>query len=114
MLMFKVEWLETYLSCAPNSCRFRPLSSFVSFRFYFDYSYCVCHSLWCVELIQSFFAGLAASGILTSGLRLVTKAVFDKTENGLRKGVSKSLLLTLYTTYFPNSLGIFLLMRLSF
>lgn len=43
------------------------------------------------RIAQSFFAGLAASGILTSGLRLVTKAVFDKTENGLRKGVSKSL-----------------------
>lgn len=39
------------------------------------------------EFLQSFFAGLAASGILTSGLRLMTKAVFDKSDNGLRKGV---------------------------
>ncbi|KAH6826732.1 Major facilitator superfamily protein [Perilla frutescens var. hirtella] len=39
------------------------------------------------EFIQSFFAGLAASGALTSGLRLVTEAAFDKTDNGLRKGV---------------------------
>ncbi|XP_051133522.1 equilibrative nucleotide transporter 3-like [Andrographis paniculata] len=40
----------------------------------------------CPEFIQSFFAGLAASGALTSGLRLITKAAFDKTNDGLRKG----------------------------
>ncbi|EPS58545.1 equilibrative nucleoside transporter [Genlisea aurea] len=39
------------------------------------------------EFNQSFFCGLAASGALTSGLRLITKAAFDKTDNGLRKGV---------------------------
>ncbi|KAL2484017.1 Equilibrative nucleotide transporter 3 [Forsythia ovata] len=39
------------------------------------------------EFIQSFFAGLAASGALTSGLRLITKAVFDKSDHDLRKGV---------------------------
>ncbi|XP_057796300.1 equilibrative nucleotide transporter 3-like [Salvia miltiorrhiza] len=39
------------------------------------------------DFVQSFFAGLAASGALTSGLRLVTKAVFDKSDHGLRKGV---------------------------
>ncbi|KAL0285537.1 UNVERIFIED_CONTAM: Equilibrative nucleotide transporter 3 [Sesamum calycinum] len=39
------------------------------------------------EFMQSFFAGLAASGALTSGLRLITKAAFDKLDNGLRKGV---------------------------
>lgn len=38
------------------------------------------------EFMQSFFAGLGASGIVTSGLRLVTKAAFDKSSNGLRKG----------------------------
>ncbi|XP_047966176.1 equilibrative nucleotide transporter 3-like [Salvia hispanica] len=37
--------------------------------------------------LQSFFAGLAASGALTSGLRLITKWAFDKTDDGLRKGV---------------------------
>ncbi|KAB2606934.1 chitobiosyldiphosphodolichol beta-mannosyltransferase-like [Pyrus ussuriensis x Pyrus communis] len=36
--------------------------------------------------LQSFFAGLAASGALTSGLRLMTKAVFEKSHDGLRKG----------------------------
>ncbi|GER41616.1 equilibrative nucleoside transporter, partial [Striga asiatica] len=40
----------------------------------------------CLEFFR-FFAGLAASGALTSGLRLITKAAFDKTENDLRKGV---------------------------
>ncbi|KAH6764632.1 Major facilitator superfamily protein [Perilla frutescens var. frutescens] len=39
------------------------------------------------DFMQSFFAGLAASGALTSGLRLLTKAAFDNTDNGLRKGV---------------------------
>ncbi|KAM7263062.1 hypothetical protein ACFE04_000745 [Oxalis oulophora] len=43
-------------------------------------------SFMCPEFIQSFLAGLAASGALTSGLRLVTKAVFDKQEDGQRKG----------------------------
>ncbi|KAL4585499.1 hypothetical protein LXL04_010120 [Taraxacum kok-saghyz] len=38
------------------------------------------------EFMQSFLAGLGASGIVTSGLRLVTKAAFDKSSNGLRKG----------------------------
>ncbi|KAL3635623.1 Epsin-3, clathrin recruitment and traffic between the Golgi and endosome [Castilleja foliolosa] len=40
----------------------------------------------CPEFMQSFFAGLAASGALTSSMRLITKAAFDKTNNGLRKG----------------------------
>ncbi|CAI9103634.1 OLC1v1002155C1 [Oldenlandia corymbosa var. corymbosa] len=43
-------------------------------------------SFMCPEFIQSFFAGLAASGALTSGLRLMTKAAFEKSHNGLRKG----------------------------
>ncbi|KAK8984441.1 hypothetical protein V6N11_047664, partial [Hibiscus sabdariffa] len=41
------------------------------------------------EFIQSFFAGLAASGAVTSALRLITKAVFEKSDNGLRKGTMK-------------------------
>lgn len=36
--------------------------------------------------IQSFLAGLAASGALTSALRMVTKAAFASSHNGLRKG----------------------------
>ncbi|KAM7271712.1 hypothetical protein ACFE04_030926 [Oxalis oulophora] len=38
------------------------------------------------EFLQSFFAGLAASGALTSGLRLITKAAFENSQDGLRKG----------------------------
>ncbi|KAL6287477.1 hypothetical protein ACE6H2_011867 [Prunus campanulata] len=38
------------------------------------------------QLIQSFLAGLAASGALTSALRLITKAAFENSHNGLRKG----------------------------
>ncbi|KAL7142742.1 hypothetical protein ABFS83_08G144400 [Erythranthe nasuta] len=51
----------------------------------------------CPEFIQSFFAGMAASGVLTSGLRLVTKAAFDKTNHGLRKGV---ILFLAISTFF--------------
>ncbi|XP_028783212.1 equilibrative nucleotide transporter 3-like [Neltuma alba] len=36
--------------------------------------------------MQSFFGGLAASGFLTSALRLITKAAFEKSKDGLRKG----------------------------
>ncbi|PKU60457.1 Equilibrative nucleotide transporter 2 [Dendrobium catenatum] len=38
------------------------------------------------EFIQSFMAGLAASGALTSALRLITKASFEHKHDGLRKG----------------------------
>ncbi|EER99521.2 hypothetical protein BDA96_02G352800 [Sorghum bicolor] len=43
-------------------------------------------SLMCPQFIQSFFAGLAASGAITSALRLVTKAAFENSRDGLRKG----------------------------
>ncbi|XP_057961222.1 equilibrative nucleotide transporter 3-like [Malania oleifera] len=63
------------------------------------------------EFIQSFLAGLAASGALTSALRLMTKAAFDKSENGLRKGamlflaistVFEFLCVILYAFVFPK------------
>ncbi|OIT31065.1 PREDICTED: equilibrative nucleotide transporter 3-like [Nicotiana attenuata] len=38
------------------------------------------------EFIQSFLAGLAASGVLTSALRLITKAAFENSKDGLRNG----------------------------
>ncbi|KAK2644232.1 hypothetical protein Ddye_019427 [Dipteronia dyeriana] len=44
-------------------------------------------SFMCPEFIQSFLGGLAAAGALTSGLRLLTKAAFEKSHDGLRKGV---------------------------
>ncbi|MFS8022640.1 putative equilibrative nucleoside transporter, MFS transporter superfamily [Helianthus anomalus] len=43
-------------------------------------------ALMCPEFIQSFLAGMAASGALTSALRLITEAVFSNIDNGLRKG----------------------------
>ncbi|XP_020877203.1 equilibrative nucleotide transporter 3-like [Arabidopsis lyrata subsp. lyrata] len=42
-------------------------------------------SLMCPELIQSFMAGLAIAGALTSAIRLITKAAFEKSHDGLRK-----------------------------
>ncbi|KAL3519619.1 hypothetical protein ACH5RR_017768 [Cinchona calisaya] len=61
-------------------------------------------SLMCPEFIQSFFAGLAASGALTSALRMMTKAAFDKTNHGLHKGV----ILFLSISTFIEFLCIFL------
>ncbi|KAK6918955.1 Equilibrative nucleoside transporter [Dillenia turbinata] len=49
------------------------------------------------EFIQSFFAGLAASGVLTSALRLITKAAFENSQDGLRKG---ALLFFAISTFF--------------
>lgn len=56
-------------------------------------------------------AGLAASGALTSGLRMVTKAAFENSNNGLRKGallfmsiatVLEFLCILLYALVFPK------------
>ncbi|XP_020224322.1 equilibrative nucleotide transporter 3 [Cajanus cajan] len=49
------------------------------------------------EFIQSFLAGLAASGALTSALRLITKAAFDNSGDGLRKG---AILFFAISTFF--------------
>ncbi|XP_058757036.1 equilibrative nucleotide transporter 3-like [Vicia villosa] len=49
------------------------------------------------EFIQSFLAGLAASGVLTSGLRLITKATFNNSRGGLRKG---AILFFAISTFF--------------
>ncbi|CAA7394652.1 unnamed protein product [Spirodela intermedia] len=43
-------------------------------------------SLMCPEFVQSFLAGLAASGAIISALRLITKGAFENTKGGLRKG----------------------------
>ncbi|GFZ03138.1 major facilitator superfamily protein [Actinidia rufa] len=64
-------------------------------------------SFMCPEFIQSFLAGLAASGALTSALRLITKAAFEKLDNGLRKGATIStffefLCIFLYAFFFPK------------
>ncbi|KAK8953457.1 Equilibrative nucleotide transporter 3 [Platanthera guangdongensis] len=63
------------------------------------------------EFIQSFLAGLAASGVLTSALRLITKAAFEHTDDGLRKGAMmffaiasflELLCVLLYAYVFPK------------
>ncbi|KAK9007431.1 hypothetical protein V6N11_074355 [Hibiscus sabdariffa] len=61
--------------------------------------------------LQSILAGLAAAGTLTSALRLVTKAAFERSENGVRKGATLFLAVStifqlfcilLYTYFFPK------------
>ncbi|CAH9086227.1 unnamed protein product [Cuscuta epithymum] len=63
------------------------------------------------EFVQSFFAGSAASGALTSGLRLITRAIFDNSKDGLRKGailfftictIFEFLCILLYALVFPK------------
>ncbi|PKU62925.1 equilibrative nucleotide transporter 3 [Dendrobium catenatum] len=63
------------------------------------------------EFIQSFLAGLAASGALTSALRLITKAAFEHSHDGLRKGAMiffaiasflEFLCVLLYAFVFPK------------
>lgn len=100
MLMFRVEWLETFPSCNLNL--FKLVSLFFSFCIFtinfssflvswYLYSFCFLnfeHPL-VSKLFQSFLAGLAASGALTSALRLITKAAFENSKDGLRKGASR-------------------------
>ncbi|EOA33142.1 hypothetical protein CARUB_v10016484mg, partial [Capsella rubella] len=68
-------------------------------------------SLMAPEFVQSFLAGLAASGALTSGLRLVTKVAFKDSRNGLRKEamlffaisvIFELLCVILYAYVFPK------------
>ncbi|XP_020518191.1 equilibrative nucleotide transporter 3 isoform X2 [Amborella trichopoda] len=63
------------------------------------------------DFVQSFLAGLAASGVLTSALRLITKAAFESTKDGLRKGaiiffaisvLFELLCLLVYAFLFPR------------
>ncbi|KAK1412237.1 hypothetical protein QVD17_33319 [Tagetes erecta] len=53
-------------------------------------------ALMCPEFIQSFLAGMAASGALTSALRLLTEAVFSNIDGGLRKGALLFLLISIF------------------
>jgi hypothetical protein len=65
--------------------------------------------------VQSFSAGLAAAGALTSAIRLVTKAAFEKYDNGLRKGTSMPIFCINYRPigewFIFNSLYIFIYME---
>ncbi|XP_027338804.1 equilibrative nucleotide transporter 3-like [Abrus precatorius] len=65
----------------------------------------------CPEFMQSYLAGLAASGALISVLRILTKAAFDRAHDGLRKGAIlflaistfiEFLCIILYAIYFTN------------
>ncbi|KMZ68037.1 Equilibrative nucleotide transporter 3 [Zostera marina] len=67
-------------------------------------------SLMCPQLVQWFLVGSAASGVITSALRMVTKASFNST-NGLRKGALlffgitcflEFVCLILYATILPH------------
>ncbi|KAH8511996.1 hypothetical protein H0E87_009256 [Populus deltoides] len=69
-------------------------------------------SFMCPEFVQSFFAGLAASGALTSALRLLTKAVFEKSKNGLRNGVMLFLAMSTFLEFLSVLLYAFLFPRL--
>jgi equilibrative nucleoside transporter 1/2/3 len=57
------------------------------------------------KFLQSFLAGLAASGALTSALRLITKAAFDNSQDGFRKGASmfNPLLILLHVIFISKS-----------
>ncbi|ESQ38083.1 hypothetical protein EUTSA_v10029389mg, partial [Eutrema salsugineum] len=68
-------------------------------------------SLMCPELIQSFTGGLAVAGVITSAFRLITKAAFEKSHDGLRKGAMiflaistfiEFLCVMLYAYVFPK------------
>ncbi|KAF3563777.1 hypothetical protein DY000_02014027 [Brassica cretica] len=68
-------------------------------------------SLMCPELIQSFMAGLGVAGALTSAFRLMTKAAFENSNDGLRKGAMiflaisafiQFLCVMLYAYVFPK------------
>ncbi|KAL5096580.1 hypothetical protein RYX36_000907 [Vicia faba] len=65
----------------------------------------------CPEFVQSFLAGMAASGALISLLRVLTKLAFEKSNNGLRKGAIlffaistfiEFLCIFLYAIYFTK------------
>ncbi|CAL5183352.1 unnamed protein product [Lathyrus oleraceus] len=65
----------------------------------------------CPEFVQSYLAGLAASGALISLLRVLTKLAFEKSSNGLRKGailffaistLIEFLCIFLYAIYFTK------------
>ncbi|KAK0573585.1 hypothetical protein LWI29_010271 [Acer saccharum] len=72
-------------------------------------------SFMCPEFIQSYVAGQAAAGALTSALRLLTKAIFEKSHDGLRKGAEDSTKherLSTKQLFFQNidyALGLFLI-----
>ncbi|CAA7046963.1 unnamed protein product [Microthlaspi erraticum] len=68
-------------------------------------------SLMCPEILQSFTAGMSLAGALTSAFRLMTKAAFEKSHDGLRLGAMiflaistfiEFLCVMLYAYVFPK------------
>ncbi|KAL9690654.1 hypothetical protein QQ045_011060 [Rhodiola kirilowii] len=97
--------LGTFIGICILSCAFGAADAHVQGGMIGDLSY------MSPELIQSFLAGLAASGALTSALRLFTKASFANSKNGLRKGAIMFLTISafyellcvlLYAYVFPK------------
>nr|DAD23100.1 TPA_asm: hypothetical protein HUJ06_024563 [Nelumbo nucifera] len=74
--------IGTFIGICSISCSFGVADAFVQGGMVGDLSF------MCPEFIQSFLAGLAASGALSSGLRLITKAIFNNSKDGFRKGAS--------------------------
>lgn len=97
--------IGTYIGICITSCVFGVADAHVQGGMVGDLSF------MCPEFIQSFLAGMAASGALTSALRLITKAAFENSQNGLRKGamlflgifvVFELLCVLLYAYVFPK------------
>lgn len=64
------------------------------------------------DFLQSFFAGLAASGTATSALRMVTKAAFENSRDGLRKGALTFFFISTFFVFICILLYAFLFPRL--
>ncbi|RZC65504.1 hypothetical protein C5167_009193 [Papaver somniferum] len=97
--------IGTYIGICITSCVFGVADAHVQGGMVGDLSF------MCPEFMQSFLAGMAASGALTSALRLITKAAFENSQNGLRKGamlflgisvVFELLCVLLYAYVFPK------------
>ncbi|KAI3838388.1 hypothetical protein MKW92_026880 [Papaver armeniacum] len=104
-LVVVVRGIGTYIGICITSCVFGVADAHVQGGMVGDLSF------MCPEFMQSFLAGMAASGALTSALRLITKAAFENSQNGLRKGamlflgisvVFELLCVLLYAYVFPK------------
>ncbi|KAF5939770.1 hypothetical protein HYC85_024029 [Camellia sinensis] len=82
--------IETYIGICIISSAFGVADAHVQGGMVGDLSFMLPEfmQLSCFLFFMSFLAGLAASGALTPGLRLITKAAFENSKDGLRKGAS--------------------------
>jgi hypothetical protein len=86
MVMFRVDSLVISPWCVPSSSRF----PFFKKNVFLIRSFSGCYLLDIFWIFQSFFAGQAAAGALTSILRFITKGAFESIHSGLHKGASMS------------------------